>query len=488
MINTFLNHDRTEVKDETMTAKKYEATINNFYKTYPTYLINRFKRGYGKLFEDILEYGNQVEELEESLNKLFSYCWNDKITDKELENAQKEVKEILMNLKKLWKTKHNKPFDEKGYLFLSGICNANGPKEIKTAIKKNVISNHLRNSISRQIAQDHLIVSESEEIDLEESNRDSLSFLRGLSINEKDLQILLGQGDLIRTYTGTVIKSNKNKEANVQTTISPVALPVDNSYRDTVNSRLGGASNGNLMSCTYDLTTASSYSIKYKKEEEKSIILLINKRNSEKFIDPLTSDTPCRGLNGSVVRSVKPFSDWEDGEVDESVMYGEVIFPSIEPDEIQGYFTKNDEGKYVFHKNPQYADIFKSAPELKDGATLTEDKVKEIISPTEEWQKKRMEYKIDEMRMLMGFIRTIRKDSEPGLFQKLKEDFIKKSKLKYIVLKNWKLEEGKTNADLFDEFVIDPIDKCDNQEERSEERRVGKECTLRCRSRWAPYH
>ena len=23
---------------------------------------------------------------------------------------------------------------------------------------------------------------------------------------------------------------------------------------------------------------------------------------------------------------------------------------------------------------------------------------------------------------------------------------------------------------------------------RSEERRVGKECTLRCRSRWSPYH
>ena len=25
-------------------------------------------------------------------------------------------------------------------------------------------------------------------------------------------------------------------------------------------------------------------------------------------------------------------------------------------------------------------------------------------------------------------------------------------------------------------------------DERSEERRVGKECTLRCRSRWSPYH
>ena len=36
------------------------------------------------------------------------------------------------------------------------------------------------------------------------------------------------------------------------------------------------------------------------------------------------------------------------------------------------------------------------------------------------------------------------------------------------------------------------IEKCDykniNQKIRSEERRVGKECTSWCRSRWSPYH
>ena len=26
------------------------------------------------------------------------------------------------------------------------------------------------------------------------------------------------------------------------------------------------------------------------------------------------------------------------------------------------------------------------------------------------------------------------------------------------------------------------------EKERSEERRVGKECTIQCRSRWSPYH
>ena len=29
---------------------------------------------------------------------------------------------------------------------------------------------------------------------------------------------------------------------------------------------------------------------------------------------------------------------------------------------------------------------------------------------------------------------------------------------------------------------------CDNGDTRSEERRVGKECSLLCRSRWSPYH
>ena len=32
------------------------------------------------------------------------------------------------------------------------------------------------------------------------------------------------------------------------------------------------------------------------------------------------------------------------------------------------------------------------------------------------------------------------------------------------------------------------IDRSEELKARSEERRVGKECTLRCRSRWSPYH
>ena len=36
----------------------------------------------------------------------------------------------------------------------------------------------------------------------------------------------------------------------------------------------------------------------------------------------------------------------------------------------------------------------------------------------------------------------------------------------------------------YDEFSKDP----QFQEERSEERRVGKECLRLCRSRWSPYH
>ena len=32
------------------------------------------------------------------------------------------------------------------------------------------------------------------------------------------------------------------------------------------------------------------------------------------------------------------------------------------------------------------------------------------------------------------------------------------------------------------------LNMCSSCEKRSEERRVGKECTIQCRSRWSPYH
>jgi hypothetical protein len=35
---------------------------------------------------------------------------------------------------------------------------------------------------------------------------------------------------------------------------------------------------------------------------------------------------------------------------------------------------------------------------------------------------------------------------------------------------------------------VDPVDPVDPVAPRSEERRVGKECTLLCRSRWSPDH
>ena len=36
--------------------------------------------------------------------------------------------------------------------------------------------------------------------------------------------------------------------------------------------------------------------------------------------------------------------------------------------------------------------------------------------------------------------------------------------------------------------VIGDFNNWDNQANRSEERRVGKECVSTCRSRWSPYH
>ena len=37
-------------------------------------------------------------------------------------------------------------------------------------------------------------------------------------------------------------------------------------------------------------------------------------------------------------------------------------------------------------------------------------------------------------------------------------------------------------------FAIDMLRGLADNHQRSEERRVGKECTEQCRSRWSPYH
>ena len=39
-----------------------------------------------------------------------------------------------------------------------------------------------------------------------------------------------------------------------------------------------------------------------------------------------------------------------------------------------------------------------------------------------------------------------------------------------------------------EEWILTPLEEKDRREIRSEERRVGKECTSWCRSRWSPYH
>ena len=60
----------------------------------------------------------------------------------------------------------------------------------------------------------------------------------------------------------------------------------------------------------------------------------------------------------------------------------------------------------------------------------------------------------------------------------------------------WKNYRIKKEAKLFAEKVEDALDaivtgkewNMEEELERSEERRVGKECLRLCRSRWSPYH
>src|SRR3546814_7771807 len=46
------------------------------------------------------------------------------------------------------------------------------------------------------------------------------------------------------------------------------------------------------------------------------------------------------------------------------------------------------------------------------------------------------------------------------------------------------LKSGKVSQ----EQLVEALEKAAGQAERSEERRVGKECVSTCRSRWSPYH
>ena len=54
-----------------------------------------------------------------------------------------------------------------------------------------------------------------------------------------------------------------------------------------------------------------------------------------------------------------------------------------------------------------------------------------------------------------------------------------------------KAEDEEVNAAVLEEFeerFVKEMDDDFNAANRSEERRVGKECVCKCRSRWSPYH
>ena len=59
----------------------------------------------------------------------------------------------------------------------------------------------------------------------------------------------------------------------------------------------------------------------------------------------------------------------------------------------------------------------------------------------------------------------------------------------YGVLSYNQLKVDELHADvLFGNRIIEPLGDNPYTIERSEERRVGKECASMCRSRWSPYH
>ena len=53
----------------------------------------------------------------------------------------------------------------------------------------------------------------------------------------------------------------------------------------------------------------------------------------------------------------------------------------------------------------------------------------------------------------------------------------------YTLRDGWTMERSQEKS-----LVTLPMDSTASKKERSEERRVGKECRIGCRSRWSPYH
>ena len=72
-------------------------------------------------------------------------------------------------------------------------------------------------------------------------------------------------------------------------------------------------------------------------------------------------------------------------------------------------------------------------------------------------------------------------ESDTGEFEKSREEYYQSMAAR---------ARGDEDASEEDESVLDEFfgEERDEQSERSEERRIGKECVQPCRSRWSPYH
>ena len=73
-------------------------------------------------------------------------------------------------------------------------------------------------------------------------------------------------------------------------------------------------------------------------------------------------------------------------------------------------------------------------------------------------------------------------------YQQLQEKISKSGKNQQEYILSCVLEKQIVNTDGIKELIPELKRIGNNLNQRSEERRVGKECTSWCRSRWSPYH
>ncbi len=301
----------------------------------------KFSRRYSKTLETYeLNHKGSKEKIKNCLDILFSY---DKSL-KEKIDAQKELKKILYNIKKEYKESHGKTIEAfgktKSFLGWPGICNAT-KKELEKTIdlyrERYLKTNNMK--YFKKDAQRSAMVKTT--------LKTPMALLRGVSKpedmeDEKYLQLLDNwcKNGMDSNNIYFVTKNNNKYIGN-----------------NTVHQ--------GMLSTTTDLNTTK----KYGKFSEDGVIFLISPNVGTEVLNPVLGDN-------------------------RASYYAQMDFDTIPAESIVGYFKRDNDGKYIFHKNEnfknqdldnnyEFVNKDNEKKQLENSEKYTDDDINSIIKDSE---------------------------------------------------------------------------------------------------------